>query len=91
MTESICPEELVCYTEEEHSELIELFEEQKLDMALLEPTAPMGDVEAGLDFVATLLTLDLSTIMYVGVTATIFATYALSIYAVFKWIQSKFI
>ena len=50
----------------------------------------MGDVEAGLDFIATLLLLDFETILYIGITMTIFATYGLSIYGAFKWIQSRF-
>jgi hypothetical protein len=84
--ETKCPEEYICLTDEEWWELVEDYEVDTTDYV----QQPMGDVEAGLDFIATLLLLDFETILYIGITMTIFATYGLSIYGAFKWIQSRF-
>lgn len=88
MSEEIkCPEDYICLTDDEWWELVDDYE---VDTTEYVQQQPMGDVEAGLDFIATLLLLDFETILYIGITMTIFATYGLSIYGAFKWIQSRF-
>ncbi len=82
-----CPEEMVCVTAESFNEMLEPYDmEYSTETLALEPK---GDAEAVLDFTTTLLFLDFWTIAYLAIPLTIFAVYGLSIYAGFKWIQSK--
>ena len=81
-----CPEEYYeCLTEEEYDEILELFEEN--DVAMPES---LGDVEAASDFVWQVLFLSPVELIYIGISMSVLATYGLSIYYVFKWIQRKF-
>ena len=81
-----CPEEYYeCLTEEEYDEILELFEEN--DMVMPES---LGDVEAASDFVWQVLFLSPVELIYIGISMSVLATYGLSIYYVFKWIQRKF-
>ena len=82
-----CPETMVCLTEETFNEMLEPYDmEYSTETLALEPN---GDAEAVLDFTTTLLFLDFWTIAYLAIPLTIFAVYGLSIYAGFKWIQTK--
>jgi len=84
MTE--CPPEFYeCLTEEEYDDILELFEEN--DMVMPES---LGDVEAASDFVWQVLFLSPVELIYIGISMSVLATYGLSIYYVFKWIQRKF-
>jgi len=81
-----CPEEYYeCLTEEEYDDILELFEEN--DMVMPES---LGDVEAASDFVWQVLFLSPVELIYIGISMSVLATYGLSIYYVFKWIQRKF-
>lgn len=81
-----CPEEYYeCLTEEEYDEILELFEENDVVMP-----ESLGDVEAASDFVWQVLFLSPMELIYIGISMSVLATYGLSIYYVFKWIQRKF-
>ena len=81
-----CPEEYYeCLTEEEYDEILELFEENDVVMP-----ESLGDVEAASDFVWQVLFLSPTELIYIGISMSVLATYGLSIYYVFKWIQRKF-
>lgn len=81
-----CPEEYYeCLTEEEYDEILELFEENDVVMP-----ESLGDVEAASDFVWQVLFLSPVELIYIGISMSVLATYGLSIYYVFKWIQRKF-
>ena len=81
-----CPEEYYeCLTEEEYDEILELFAENDVVMP-----ESLGDVEAASDFVWQVLFLSPVELIYIGISMSVLATYGLSIYYVFKWIQRKF-
>ena len=50
----------------------------------------LGDVEAASDSVWQVLFLSPIELIYIGVSMSVLATYGLSIYYMFKWIQKKF-
>ena len=84
-----CPVDYVrCYTEEEFDDLQHLLEEY--DIAYDMSPAPMGDVEAVVELTWQLLLLSPWELITVSIPMTVMACYALSIYAAFKYIQSKF-
>ncbi len=82
-----CPEQFeVCYTEEEFNEILTLMEENGVDYS----RTPLSDVEAASNLVFDILFLNPIDLIYIGISMSVLATYGLSIYYVFKWIQRKF-
>ena len=76
-----CPENLICFTEEELDEY---------GFVLDGNGEPIGDVEAAGQLVLDILFLTPLELIYVGVSMSILAFYGLSIFACIKWIQRKF-
>ena len=78
---SECPEDLICFTEEELDEY---------GLILDGNGEPIGDVEAAGQLVLEVLFLTPLELIYVGISMSILAFYGLSIFACIKWIQRKF-
>lgn len=76
-----CPENLICFTEEELDEY---------GFVLDGNGEPIGDVEAASQLVWDILFLTPLELLYVGISMSILAFYGLSIFACIKWIQRKF-
>jgi hypothetical protein len=87
-----CPEGLICYTEEEYEELLTVMEEHGIfgdELAELAQPA-MGDAEAVATFTWELLFLTPWELAYIALPMSVLATYGLTIYFAYKWIQKKF-
>jgi len=85
-----CPEESICFTEEEWSDFLLEYEVDIINEVGLPTNAPMGDAEAASNFIWEVLFLTPVELFYIGISMTVLATYGLSIYYVYKWIQKKF-
>lgn len=85
-----CPEESICFTEEEWTDFLLEYEIDIISEVGVPSSAPIGDAEAASNFVWEVLFLTPAELFYVGISMTVLATYGLSIYYVFKWIQKKF-
>ena len=78
---SECPEDLICFTEEELDEY---------GFILDGNGEPIGDVEAAGQLVLEVLFLTPLELLFVGISMSILAFYGLSIFACIKYIQRKF-
>ena len=78
---SECPEDLICFTEEELDEY---------GFILDGNGEPIGDVEAAGQLVLEVLFLTPLELLYVGISMSILAFYGLSIFACINYIQRKF-
>lgn len=86
-----CPEGLICYTEEEYEELLLVMEDHGIFGEELAEVAPaMGDAEAVANFTWELLFLTPWELAYIAIPMSVLATYGLTIYFAYKWIQKKF-
>jgi len=85
----ICPPEFeVCFTSQEWDEFHEYVEFNDADVFI--PEHPIGDVEAVANFTWEILFLTPWELMYIGLPMSVLATYGLTIYFAYKWIQKKF-
>lgn len=84
-----CPEDLICFTEEEW---IDFLTEYELDIANEVGTLPTStsDAEAAINFTWEILFLSPWELAYIALPMSVLAFYGLSIYAIFKWLQKKF-
>ena len=87
---SECPEELVCFTEQEWVDFLIEYELDIVDEVGGLPVAPTSDVQALSDFTWEILFLSPWELAYIALPMSVLAFYGLSIYAVFKYIQRKF-
>jgi len=85
-----CPEDNICFTEEEWSDFLLEYEVEIINEVGLPNTAPMGDAEAASNFIWEVLFLNPVELIYIGITMSVLAFYGLSIYYIYKWIQRKF-
>ena len=86
--EGNCPEEYeVCFTQDEYLELITMMEEAGVTW---ESTDALGDAEAVANFTWELLFLSPWELAYIALPMSVLATYGLTIYFAYKWIQKKF-
>jgi len=86
---SKCPEDLVCFTNEEWIEFLTEYEVEVIDeVASLPGTS--GDAQAVADFTWQVLFLTPWELAYIALPMGVLAFYGLSIYAIFKYIQRKF-
>lgn len=51
---------------------------------------PKGDVEAALEFTWDILFMSPWDLIWISIPMTVLATYGLTVYFIFKWIQRKF-
>lgn len=87
---SECPEELVCFTEQEWVDFLIEYELDIVDEVGGLPVAPTSDAQALSDFTWEILFLSPWELAYIALPMSVLAFYGLSIYAVFKYIQRKF-
>tara|TARA_Y100000361_G_C11114962_1_gene319833 strand:- start:95 stop:364 length:270 start_codon:yes stop_codon:yes gene_type:complete len=87
---SKCPEELVCFTEQEWVDFLIEYELDIVDEVGGLPVAPTSDAQALSDFTWEILFLSPWELAYIALPMSVLAFYGLSIYAVFKYIQRKF-
>ena len=85
-----CPEELVCFTEEEWVDFLLEYEVEIIDEVSGLPVAPTSDAQALSDFTWEILFLSPWELAYIALPMSVLAFYGLSIYAVFKYIQKRF-
>ena len=85
---SECPEDLVCFTDEEWVEFLTYYELDILDETL--PVESTSDAQAVADFTWQILFLSPWELAYIALPMTVLAFYGLTIYGVFKYIQRRF-
>jgi len=85
--DDICPPQFVaCYTPEEWEDMILLYGEEDVFI----PEHPIGDAEAVANFTWEILFLSPWELIYIALPMSVLATYGLTIYFAYKWIQKKF-
>jgi hypothetical protein len=84
--EFICPEDYVCFSEDEWGLFIREYE---LDLQA-EQSAGTTDAHAVADFTWQVLFLSPWELAYIALPMSVLAFYGLSIYATFKWLQKRF-
>ena len=78
----------ICFTEEEWTEFLVDYE---LDIVTEVGTVqPAGDAQAAIDFTWQVLFLSPWELAYIALPMTVLAFYGLTIYSIFKYIQSRF-
>jgi len=78
----------ICFTEEEW---IEFLTDYELDIVTEVGTVqPAGDAQAAIDFTWQVLFLSPWELAYIALPMTVLAFYGLTIYSIFKYIQSRF-
>tara|TARA_R100000742_G_C4163936_1_gene4562 strand:+ start:69 stop:332 length:264 start_codon:yes stop_codon:yes gene_type:complete len=79
----------ICFTEEEWTEFLVDYE---LDIVTEVGTMqqPTGDAEAAINFTWEILFLSPWELAYIALPMTVLAFYGLTIYSIFKYIQSRF-
>ena len=87
---SKCPEELVCFTEDEWVDFLLEYEIDIVNEVGTFPVAPPSDAQALSDFTWEILFLSPWELAYIALPMSVLAFYGLSIYAIFKYIQRKF-
>ncbi len=87
---SECPEELVCFTEQEWVDFLIEYEVEIIDEVGGLPVAPTSDAQALSDFTWEILFLSPWELVYIGIPMSVLAFYVLTIYAIFKAIQKKY-
>ena len=87
---SKCPEELVCFTEQEWVDFLIEYELDIVDEVGGLPVAPTSDAQALSDFTWEIVFLSPWELAYIALPMSVLAFYGLSIYAVFNYIQRKF-
>ena len=87
---SECPEELVCFTEQEWFDFLLEYEVEIIDEVGGLPVAPTSDAQAISDFTWEILFLSPWELAYIALPMSVLAFYGLSIYALFKKIQKRY-
>jgi len=87
MDEIICPDDTILKGVDASGNAICL---PMVDIIPYEKPPPKGDVEAAIDFTWEILFLSPWELIYISIPMTVLATYGLTIYFIFKWIQRKF-
>ena len=86
-----CPENMICFTEEEWLQFVSDYEAGIIDeIGGLPVPESTGDAQAVADFTWQVLFLTPWELAYIALPMGVLAFYGLSIYAIFKWIQSRF-
>ena len=85
-----CPEELVCFTEQEWVDFLLEYEVEIIDEVGTLPIAPPSDAQAISDFTWEILFLSPWELAYIALPMSVLAFYGLTIYALFKYIQRRF-
>jgi len=87
-----CPEEFaICMTEEEWLQFVSDYEAGIInEIGGLPVPESTGDAQAVADFTWQVLFLTPWELAYIALPMGVLAFYGLSIYAIFKWIQSRF-
>jgi hypothetical protein len=85
-----CPKDLICFTEDEWFQFLNEYEVDIIDEVGGLPTAPTGDAQAAIDFTWEILFLTPWELAYIALPMTVLAFYGLTIYSIFKYVQSKF-
>ena len=87
---SECPEELVCFTEQEWFDFLLEYEVEIIDEVGGLLVAPTSDAQAISDFTWEILFLSPWELAYIALPMSVLAFYGLSIYALFKKIQKRY-
>ena len=77
----------VCFTDEEWYEFINEYE---LDIISEVGTPATGDAQAAIDFTWQILFLSPWELAYIALPMTVLAFYGLTIYSIYKYIQTRF-
>jgi len=78
----------ICFNEEEWSQFLTDYE---LDIITeVGTTQPAGDAQAAINFTWEILFLTPWELAYIALPMTVLAFYGLTIYSIFKYVQSKF-
>ena len=85
-----CPEELVCFTEQEWVDFLLEYEVEIIGEVGTLPVAPPSDAQAISDFTWEILFLSPWELAYIALRISVLAFYGLTIYALFKYIQRRF-
>lgn len=85
-----CPEELVCFTEQEWVDFLLEYEVEIIGEVGTLPVAPPSDAQAISDFTWEILFLSPWELAYIALPMSVLAFYGLTIYALFKYIQRRF-
>ena len=85
-----CPEELVCFTEQEWIDFLLEYEVEIIDEVGGLPVAPTSDAQALSDFTWEILFLSPWELAYIALPMSVLAFYGLTIYALFKKIQKRY-
>ena len=85
-----CPEELVCFTEQEWIDFLLEYEVEIIDEVGSLPVAPPSDAQALSDFTWEILFLSPWELAYIALPMSVLAFYGLTIYALFKKIQKRY-
>tara|TARA_B100001250_G_scaffold331373_1_gene296479 strand:+ start:1447 stop:1716 length:270 start_codon:yes stop_codon:yes gene_type:complete len=87
---SECPEEFVCFTEQEWIDFLLEYEVEIIDEVGGLPVAPTSDAQALSDFTWEILFLSPWELAYIALPMSVLAFYGLTIYALFKKIQKRY-
>jgi len=87
---SECPQDLICFTEEEWGNFLLEYEVDIIDEVGGLPAPAVGDAEAAINFTWELLFLSPWELAYIALPMSVLAFYGLSIYALFKKIQQRY-
>ena len=87
---SECPEDLICFTEEEWGNFLLEYEVDIIDEVGGLPAPAVSDAQAISDFTWEILFLSPWELAYIALPMSVLAFYGLTIYALFKYIQRKF-
>jgi len=85
-----CPEELICFTEDEWVDFIMEYELDIIDETNLTAVESTSDAQAVADFTWQILFLSPWELAYIALPMTVLACYGLTIYGLFKYIQRRF-
>ena len=86
-----CPEQFeVCFTEDDWINFVIEYELEIIDEIGKLPNSTQGDAEAAINFTWELLFLSPWELAYIALPMSVLAFYGLTIYGMFKFIQSKF-
>jgi len=86
-----CPEQFeICFTENDWINFVTEYELEIINEIGGLPNSTQGDAEAAINFTWELLFLSPWELAYIALPMSVLAFYGLTIYGMFKFIQSKF-
>jgi hypothetical protein len=89
MEEFICPDNMICMTDEQWYDFVNEYEiDLTGELEMAEMSA--GDAQAVADFTWQVLFLSPWELAYIALPMSVLAFYGLTIYAIFKWVQKRF-